>query len=162
MVRGQSKEVENTLRSLLYKKYIAPTKRKREDYIGIEIEMPILNLAREAVDFSNIHRMTKNFMKEFSFAPIKYDENGEVCLAENAALGDSLSYDCAYNNLELSLGRVKDISVAEARFKKYYRFLQVFQLYLTYLYLEMQCFQLVVMAHQLKVIHFLYRFHFYY
>lgn len=124
MVRGQSKEVENTLRSLLYNKYIAPTKRKREDYIGIEIEMPILNLAREAVDFSNIHRMTKNFMKEFSFAPIKYDENGEVCLAENAALGDSLSYDCSYNNLELSLGRVKDISVAEARFKKYYRFLQ--------------------------------------
>lgn len=124
MVRGKSKKVEDTLRSLLYNKYIAPTKRKRENYIGIEIEMPILNLSREAVDFSNIHKVTKSFMKEFSFVPVKYDENGEVCLAENAESGDSLSYDCSYNNLELSLGRVKDISEAERRFRKYYSFLQ--------------------------------------
>lgn len=124
MVRGQSRQVENTLRSLLYDKYIAPTKRKREDYIGIEIEMPILNLDREAVDFSNIHRLTKSFMKEFSFVPVRYDENGDVCLAENEKLGDTLSYDCSYNNLEISLGRVRDIPEAEKRFRTYYRFLQ--------------------------------------
>ncbi len=124
MVRGRSGEVENTLRSLLYDKYIAPTKRKRDNYIGIEIEMPILNLAREAVDFSNIHKITKSFMAEFSFVPVKYDENGDVCLAEHKKTGDTLSYDCSYNNLELSLGRVKDISEADARFRKYYGFLQ--------------------------------------
>ena len=124
MVRGQSREVENNLRTFLYDKYIAPTKRKRENYIGIEIEMPILNLAKEAVDFFNIHKITKSFMARFSFAPVKYDENGDVCLAENKKTGDILSYDCSYNNLELSLGRVKNISEAESRFRKYYCFLQ--------------------------------------
>ena len=124
MVRGQSREIESNLRSLLYEKYIAPTKRERGNYIGIEIEMPILNHAKEAVDFSNIHKITKSFMAEFSFVPVKYDENGEVCLAEDKETEDTLSYDCSYNNLELSLGRVKDISEAEARFRRYYSFLQ--------------------------------------
>ena len=124
MVRGQGSKAATDLRSLLYDKYIAPTKRKSEDYIGIEIEMPILNLDREAVDFSNIHKVTKSFMMKFSFVPAGYDENGDVCLAENPEVGDTLSYDCSYNNLELSLGRVKDIREAETRFLNYYRYLQ--------------------------------------
>ena len=40
------------LRECLYKKYITPTERTGEDYIGIEIEMPVVNLSGEATDFS--------------------------------------------------------------------------------------------------------------
>ena len=124
MLKGESREVERTLRTLLYEKYIAPTRVKKGDHIGIEIEMPILNLNKEAVDFKNVHRITQRFMERFAFVPEKYDENGDVCLAEHEIRHDSLSYDCSYNNLELSLGTVDDIGEAEERFKSYYSFLQ--------------------------------------
>ena len=124
MLKGESREVEQTLRTLLYDKYIAPTKRNKGNYIGIEIELPILNLDKEAVDFANIHRITERFMEHFAFVPEKYDENDDVCLAEHETLHDSLSYDCSYNNLELSMGKVSDISEAWERFYRYYGFLQ--------------------------------------
>lgn len=124
MITGKSDEREKDLRALLYEKYLLPTKKNRDDYVGIEIEMPILNLNREAVDFSNVHKVTKSFMREFSFVPVKYDENGNVCLAEHEGFGDSLSFDCSYNNLELSLGKVSDINEADQRFNRYYSFLQ--------------------------------------
>lgn len=38
------------IREQLYNKYIAPTKRKKKGYIGIEIEIPILNLQKKPVD----------------------------------------------------------------------------------------------------------------
>ncbi|MBR1524641.1 MAG: hypothetical protein IJ641_09345, partial [Lachnospiraceae bacterium] len=71
MLKGKSLEVDRTLRSILYDKYIAPTKKEKEEYIGVEIEMPILNLARESVDFANVHRVTEKFMEKFSFVPVK-------------------------------------------------------------------------------------------
>ncbi len=35
---------EKTVREHLYRKYIEPTKKERELYIGIELELPIVNL----------------------------------------------------------------------------------------------------------------------
>lgn len=49
---------ENLIKEALYQKYIEPTKKKRESYIGIEIEMPILNLDKKPVDFAIIHKIT--------------------------------------------------------------------------------------------------------
>lgn len=124
MIKGESDKAENDLRSLLYEKYIAPTKNKKGDDVGVEIEMPIVNLGREAVDFANVHKVTKRFIEEFSFEPGKYDENGEICLAEHPTLHDSISYDCSYNNLELSFGKEKDIHEVQKRFERYYGYLQ--------------------------------------
>lgn len=124
MLKGESRRIETTLRSMLYSKYITPTTLNKGDFIGIEIEMPILNLAKEAVDFANVHKVTAEFMERFGFTPEKLDENGDVCLAEFPETADSLSYDCSYNNLELSLGKVSDIGEAERRFRQYYDFLQ--------------------------------------
>ena len=38
----------------IYNKYIAPTKQKKDRYIGIEIEMPIVNLDKKAVDIEKV------------------------------------------------------------------------------------------------------------
>lgn len=107
----------------LYNKYIEPTKKKREEFIGIEIEMPILNLNKEAVDFENIHQITKQFMEDFGFEADGIDDEGNVNVAADKVTGDILSYDCSYNNLELSLGRGKDLNRLYERFKKYYKYL---------------------------------------
>ncbi len=115
---------QKELRALLYEKYIAPTKSERDEYTGIEIEMPILNLAKEAVDFTNVHRLTYKFIEHFGFTPVSRDEDGEVSLAEHMGLGDTLSYDCSYNNLELSFGREKSILEVQKRFNRYYAYIR--------------------------------------
>ena len=123
-IKGENASLERDLKSLLYQRHIAPTINNKKDFIGIEIEIPILNLSKEAVDFARVFEITEAFVGEFSFQPVKHDDEGHICLAEHAATGDSLSFDCSYNNLELSLGRVSDITDAEKRFRRYYDFLQ--------------------------------------
>ena len=124
MLKGEGHDMEEILRARLFEKYIAPIRHNKNDYIGIEIEMPILNLEREAVDFANVHRVTERFMDEFGFRAEKRDENQDVCLAGHDVLQDSLSFDCSYNNLEISMGKVRDLSEADERFRKYYGFLK--------------------------------------
>ena len=42
--------MNEVIRKAIYDKYIAPTRRERPDYIGVEIEMPVVNLSGQAVD----------------------------------------------------------------------------------------------------------------
>ena len=37
--------MKKEIRQAIYDKYIAPTKKERPDYIGVEIEMPVVNLS---------------------------------------------------------------------------------------------------------------------
>lgn len=115
---------ENLIKEALYQKYIEPTKKNRERCIGIEIEMPILNLDRKPVDFSLIHDITAKFMEHFRFHELGRDEEGNIYSATDEVYGDILSYDCSYNNLELSMGKEKELFALQKRFSSYYSFLQ--------------------------------------
>ena len=63
------------IRQQLRKRYIEPTKVKRDKYIGVEIEMPIVNLSRNAVDFDVIHEITKRFISYFKFTVLITDSS---------------------------------------------------------------------------------------
>lgn len=115
---------KEVIRKALEERYLAPTRRDRPLFAGIEVELPILNLKKEAVDFSVVHRTAEQFIGRFGFLPEKYDEEGEIVLAQEPVTGDSLSFDCSYNNLELSLGKVSDLHEAGRRFFRYYEALQ--------------------------------------
>ncbi len=108
----------------LYERYIAPTEREREDFIGVEIELPLVNLNQEAVDFEYVHEVTDHFLAEFHFEVSGRDDEGNIYAAEDPATGDILSYDCSYNNLELSFGRARTIQEVSERFKLYFNYLQ--------------------------------------
>jgi gamma-glutamylcysteine synthetase len=108
----------------IYEKYIAPTKRKRSEFIGIEVELPIVNLDKKAVDFKLVHELTDRFMEHFDFAVSGRDDEGNINAAQNAKTGDILSFDCSYNNLELSMGKEKTLSPLYGRFCEYYNFIQ--------------------------------------
>ena len=116
----------SSVKEALYKKYILPTKRKAEAYVGVEFELPIVNLKKEAVDFSLIHRLTGEFIKHFGFENIKYDDKGEIYSISDNNTKDDLSFDCSYNTIEFSFGREKDINVLHKRFEKYYKFVKEF------------------------------------
>ncbi|MCD7866614.1 MAG: glutamylcysteine synthetase [Clostridiales bacterium] len=111
------------VRERLYQKYIEPTKRKRESFIGIEIEFPIVNLDRKPVNFAHVHQVAMGFVQEFGFVPSGIDDEGNMYAAAHEATGDILSFDCSYNNLELSLGRGGDLHTLYQRFRRYYLWL---------------------------------------
>ena len=79
----------------IYKKYIAPTQKKRGEYIGIEIEMPIVNLSNQPVIESVAHGMAEAFRKHFSFKVASKDSEGEPYNLIEGKSGDSLSFDCS-------------------------------------------------------------------
>ena len=66
------------VREQLYQKYIVPTKKKRKESIGIEIEIPIVNLEKKAVDFSIVHGVTQRFIDHFQFRVEGKDEEGNI------------------------------------------------------------------------------------
>lgn len=110
--------------SRLYDRYIKPTESKKECYIGVEIEMPIVNLEHKAVDFDVIHRLTASFLNEFHFTPAGIDEQGHIYSALNRENGDIFSYDCSYNNMEFSFGKESELHSIYGRFRRYYDFVQ--------------------------------------
>lgn len=115
---------QKAVKEKLYEKYIAPTKKKRPGYIGVEIEIPILNIKKEAVDFDIVHQVTDAFIKHYSFSIAGRDDDGNIYMAQDTETGDILSYDCSYNNLELSMGRERNLFSIQKRFQSYYEFLQ--------------------------------------
>lgn len=110
--------------SRIYDRYIKPTENKNGSYIGVEIEMPIVNLEHRAVDFEVVHKLTSAFLKEFGFIPTGIDEQGNIYSSLNRENGDIFSYDCSYNNMEFSFGKESELHTIHGRFCRYYNFVQ--------------------------------------
>lgn len=108
----------------IYDKYIAPTEKKRELSIGVEIEMPVVNLSGEPVEVKTVLAVSEVFRSFFGFDVQGRDDEGNVNSISDKASGDNLSFDCCYSNLELSMGIGKDLNEIHERFKKFYTFLQ--------------------------------------
>ncbi|MDO5783756.1 MAG: glutamylcysteine synthetase [Eubacteriales bacterium] len=113
----------NEIKTHLYEKYIVPTVQPRERYIGIEVEMPVVNLSGGPVDFAVPQQAAAAFIQAFGFEPQDYDDEGVCYTATHPENGDNISFDCSYNNLELSLGREKLLGTLEKRFQTYVSFL---------------------------------------
>ena len=112
------------IKKLIYNRYIEPTKLKRDVFAGIEIELPIINLNKTAVDCKLIHELTVKFKNHFNFKIKTRDENGVICTLEDPATNDIYTYDCSYSNLEISFGKEKNLYRVKERFEEYYKFIQ--------------------------------------
>jgi gamma-glutamylcysteine synthetase len=115
---------EEDIKKLIYQRYIEPTKQKRDVCAGIELELPILNLNKAPVDFKLIHKLTLKFKNQFNFNIKAKDENGDICGLVDPKTDDIYTYDCSYNNLEISFGKEKNLHMVEERFREYYKFIQ--------------------------------------
>ncbi len=117
-------------KQLLFDRFIKPTINNQNNYIGVKIEMPILNLDKKPVNFEIVHNITEKFIEHFDFLPVGIDEDGNIYSAKSSQNSDILSYDCSYNNLELSFGKEENLFEIQKRFDVYYRYLQeIFRLY---------------------------------
>ena len=109
--------------NLIYDRFISPLQKPRSNYIGIEIEMPVVNLSGGKTDKSVSISAVNKAMKHFGFTPQKFDDDGICHEAVCGDTGDVFSFDCSYNNFEISLGRVRTLHEAQARFREYVSFI---------------------------------------
>ena len=86
--------MKKEVRQAIYDKYIAPTKIERPDYIGVEIEMPVVNLSGEPVDEAVSIKTAESFIRHFGFIVSGRDSNGSITSAKHEKTGDILSFDC--------------------------------------------------------------------
>jgi gamma-glutamylcysteine synthetase len=115
--------MNETIRKAIYDKYIAPTTKERPDYIGVEIEMPIVNLSGQPVDEAVSIKTAESFIRQFGFIASGSDTDGNITSAKHEQTGDILSFDCCYSNLELSFGKAVGLFEIKDRFERYCRFL---------------------------------------
>lgn len=115
---------EDLVKNKLYDEFIKPTNQKK-NFIGIEIEIPIVNLNKEAVDFNVVHKITDKFKNQFSdFKADGIDYDGNIFSLKNPKTDDIVCYDCSYNNIEFAMGREKDLFTINDRFCEYYSFIK--------------------------------------
>ena len=115
--------MNETIRKAIYDKYIAPTTKERPDYIGVEIEMPVVNLSGHPVDEAVSIKTAESFIRHFGFITAGSDTAGNITSAKHEQTGDILSFDCCYSNLELSFGKAVGLFEIKDRFERYCRFL---------------------------------------
>lgn len=80
--------MDPALRKAIYDKYIAPTQKQRPDYIGVEIEMPVVNLANEPVDERVALAAAEQFAAHFGFQITGRGADGNFTSAQDSATGD--------------------------------------------------------------------------
>ena len=115
---------KNLIRKKLYDEFIKPTNQKK-DFIGVEIEIPIINLNKKSVDFEIVHKITNEFQNYYyDFKNDGIDYEGNVFSLKNTKNDDIICYDCSYNNIEFAMGREKDLFTINERFKEYYLFVK--------------------------------------
>ena len=112
-----------SVKERLYEKYITPTKKMRKKYVGIEIEMPVVNLSGAPTDHVASQAAAAAFRCHFGFVPQSFDDDGVCYCVADPETGDTLSFDCSYNNMELSLGREESLELLWERFSRYVSFL---------------------------------------
>ena len=116
---------EEDIKNRIYQKYIKPTKNNKEEYIGIEIEIPIINLNKEPVNFNVVHKVTNIFKDKFNnFDVEETDYEGNINALKNKSNNDIICFDCSYNNIEFAMGKEKDLFTINKRFRKYYKFIK--------------------------------------
>lgn len=114
---------EDVVKKELYDRFIEPTTHGYKDFVGIEVEIPILNLDKKAVNFMLVHEVTEQFLTKFKqFKRNVLDNQGHACSLIDETTGDIVSYDCSYNNLEFSLGKERNLFNVYDRFVEYYKF----------------------------------------
>lgn len=100
-------------------------KFSENDYIGVEIEMPIINLNFPYIVNSKvIEELFLAFLNNEDFKIENYDNEKNIISIKNIETNDTLSLEYSFNTIELSLGKELLIDRLKEKFDFYYNFIK--------------------------------------
>lgn len=101
-------------------------KLEESEYIGVEIELPLVNMNdNHLVDVKIVQNLFKK-LKELDFVPNNYDNDGNIISLKNINNYDTISLEYSFNTLEISLNKECTIYALMEKFCKYYKFINNF------------------------------------
>ena len=121
------KEKSQTLaQQLLAKRYLTPLKEKPEQYIGVELEFPIVNTLGKQTDVLVTKALFKYLQEVEEFRAIKIDEDGNPVQLQHERNKDQIVFELSYNTIEFAFEKAKTIQEVENRFNHYLGIIQPF------------------------------------
>lgn len=106
----------------IYEKFFS--KLKNSEYVGVEIELPIINLKKPFIIEKNIIQDLFQIFLELDFVINDIDNEKNVISIKNPNNGDTISLEYSYNTIELSLNKELSIYELEKKFLRYYKYIQ--------------------------------------
>ena len=121
------KEKSQTLaQQLLAKRYLASLKEGPEQYIGVELEFPIVNTLGNKTDVLVAKALFKYLQEVEEFVAIKLDEDGNPVQLQHEINNDQIVFELSYNTIEFAFEKAKTIQEVERRFNHYLSIIQPF------------------------------------
>lgn len=108
----------------LIKKYITPL--KESDYVGVEIELPIVNTCYPYIVNSEIIQQLFDKFLHKNFQILNFDNNKNIIAIKNTKNNDIISLEYSVNTIELSLSKEMNIFNLQKKFVLYYQFINQF------------------------------------
>lgn len=106
----------------IYEKFFS--KLRKSEYVGVEIELPIINLKKPfIIEKKVIQDLFQSFL-ELNFEVNNYDNEKNIISVKNLNNGDTISLEYSYNTIELSLNKEICVYDLEKKFLKYYKYIQ--------------------------------------
>ncbi len=103
---------------LIYHHFMDKFLGKAEQYAGVEIEMPVINLNKQPVEPEFAKAMVDLLADRFEFRPSRFTLDGFPIEAVNDN-GDVFSFETSFNTIEFAMGRKSSINEIAGSFYKY-------------------------------------------
>ncbi len=100
-------------RKLIYDTFLKPFENREYGNVGVELEFPLVNLAKAPVDENVAKGMFDHFLARGFKTEL--EENGQPLFITNAD-GDCLSFDNSYNNFEIAMNYSDNLCDIARRF----------------------------------------------
>ena len=111
---------------LLAKRYLVMLKDNPEQYIGVELEFPIVNTMGNKTDVLVTKALFKYLQEVDEFKAIKLDDDGKPVQLQHKRNKDQIVFELSYNTIEFAFEKAKTIQEVESRFHHYLGIIQPF------------------------------------
>ena len=111
---------------LLAKRYFASLKDNPEQFIGVELEFPIVNTMGNKTDVLVTKALFRYLQEVEEFIAIKEDEDGNPVQLQHKINKDQIVFELSYNTIEFAFEKTKTIQEVESRFQHYLGIIQPF------------------------------------
>lgn len=116
----------NIARELLRERYFTNLKHSNDLFVGIELELPIVKLMGDAVDFSVVFALFDEMIEKLPLSIEKSDDNGQAIQLVSDENDDRILFEVGYNTIEFAFDKAKTIGEVEQRFSNYLAVMQPF------------------------------------